>query len=120
GRDGLNVRQVESVKIDLNKEGDPEYAQLLTVWAACPNISSLCPDAIRSPSRLREAVFLFGSYLTLKSEILADGVHRIGWLNMLRALEYLAENANRIKSPTGYFKIMLERCEAGQPIAGQR
>lgn len=120
GGNGLNVRQVESIKIDPYKEGDTEYARLLKAWAACPNISSLCPDAITSPSRLREAVFIFGSFLTLKKEALADGVARIGWVNMLTALEYLAENANRIKSPRAYFQSMIDGFVAGNPVAGMR
>ena len=120
GRNGQNVRQVESIKIDPTKKVPDEYARLVEAWKRCPNIASLYPDAVQSPSRLREAVFLFGSFLSLKSEALAKGVASIGWPNMLRALEYLAENAMRIKSPAAYFTSMIEGFVAGKPVAGMR
>ncbi len=118
GRNGQNVRQVESIKIDPTKKAPDEYARLVEAWERCPNIASLYPDAVQSPSCLREAVFLFGSFLSLKSETLAKGIASIGWPNMLRALEYLAENAMRIKSPAAYFTSMIEGFVAGKPIAG--
>jgi len=120
GRDGQNVRQVESIIIDPTKKASDEYARLIEVWERCPNIASLYPDAVQSPSRLREAVFLFGSFLSLKSEALAKGVASIGWANMLKALEYLAKNAVRIKSPPAYFNSMIEGFIAGKPVAGMR
>ena len=120
GRNGQVVRQVESVKIDPTKKAPDEYARLVEAWERCPNIASLYPDAVQSPSRLREAVFLFGSFLSLKSEALAKGVASIGWPNMLRALEYLAENSIRIKSPPAYFTSMIEGFIAGKPVAGMR
>lgn len=118
--DGQNVRQVESQKIDPDKGGASKHRRLLDVWVNCPNIASLCPDAIQSPSRLREAVFMFGSFFGLKPENLADGVTRIGWIHMLHVLEYLAENADRIKSPQGYFKAMIEGYASGKTVAGMR
>ncbi|MFG6661033.1 helix-turn-helix domain-containing protein [Sulfitobacter sp. 915] len=120
GRNGQNDRQVESIKIDPTKKAHEEYARLVEAWERCPNIASLYPDAVQSPSRLREAVFLFGSFLSLKSEALAKGVASIGWPNMLRALEYLAENAVRIKSPSAYFTSMIAGFTAGNPVAGIR
>lgn len=120
GRDGQNARQVESIKIEPTKKAHDEYARLVEAWERCPNIASLYPDAVQSPSRLREVVFLFGSFLSLKSEALAKGVASIGWPNMLRALEYLAENAMRIKSPAAYFTSMISGFIAGKPVAGIR
>ncbi|UOA33571.1 plasmid replication protein RepC-20 (plasmid) [Sulfitobacter sp. DSM 110093] len=120
GRNGQNVRQVESIKLDPNKKAPDEYSRLTEAWEHCPNIASLYPDAVQSPSRLREAVFLFGSFLSLKGEAMAKGVASIGWPNMLRALEYLAENAMRIKSPAAYFTSMIEGFIAGKPVAGMR
>ncbi|WP_243254489.1 helix-turn-helix domain-containing protein [Sulfitobacter indolifex] len=120
GRNGQIVRQVESLKIDPTMNAPDEYTRLVKAWERCPNIASLYPDAVQSPSRLREAVFLFGSFLSLKSEALAKGVASIGWPNMLRALEYLAENAIRIKSPPAYFTSMIEGFIAGKPVAGMR
>ena len=120
GKNGQNDRHIESVRIDPTKKVHDEYAQLVKAWEHCPNIASLYPDAVQSPSRLREAVFLFGSFLSLRSETLAKGVASIGWPNMLRALEYLAENANRIKSPSAYFTSMIAGFIAGNPVAGIR
>ncbi len=115
---GLIVRQVESIKIDLNKEGETEYSRLRKTWAACPNVASFCPDAMKSPSQMREAVFVFGSCLSLKKDALASAVARIGWIDLLKALEYLAENAGRIKSPPAYFKKMIEDVVAGRQATG--
>lgn len=120
GGNGQNVRQVESIKIDPTKKASDEYAQLVEAWEHCPNISSLYPDAIQSPCRLQKAVFLFGSFLSLNSEIMAKGVASVGWPNMLRALEYLAKNAMRIKSPPAYFNSMIKGFIAGKPVAGMR
>ncbi|MEM5544902.1 helix-turn-helix domain-containing protein [Sulfitobacter sp. AS92] len=120
GRNGQIVRQVESLKIDPTMNAPDEYARLVKAWERSPNIASFYPDAVQSPSRLREVVFLFGSFLSLKSDALAKGVASIGWPNMLRALEYLAENAIRIKSPPAYFTSMIEGFIAGKPIAGMR
>lgn len=120
GKNGQIVRQVESLKIDPKMKASDEYARLVEAWERCPNIASLYPNAVQSPSRLREAVFLFGSFLSLKSEALAKGVALIGWPNMLRALEYLAENAIRIKSPSAYFTSMIDGFIAGKPVAGMR
>ncbi|MBO9432171.1 helix-turn-helix domain-containing protein [Sulfitobacter sp. R18_1] len=120
GRNGQNARQVESIKIDPTKKAHEEYERLVEAWVRCPNIRSLYPDAVQSPSRLREAVFLFGSFLGLKNEALAKGVTSIGWPNMLRTLEYLAENAMRIKSPAAYFTSMIAGFIAGKPVAGIR
>ncbi|WP_300057489.1 plasmid replication protein RepC [Sulfitobacter sp.] len=119
-RDGQNSRQVESIKIDPNKKVHDEYKRLVEIWKRCPNIASLYPEAIQSPSRLREAIFLFGSFLSLKSDTLAKGVALIGWPNMLSALEYLAKNAMRIKSPSAYFHSMITGFVAGRPVAGIR
>ncbi|NUH63755.1 hypothetical protein HTT03_00320 [Sulfitobacter sp. S0837] len=120
GGNGQNVRQVDSLKIDPTKNAPEEYTRLVEAWQCCPNIASLYPDAIQSPSHLREAVFLFGSFLSLNSEALAKGVASIGWPNMLRALEYLAENAIRIKSPAAYFSSMIAGFIEGAPVAGTR
>ncbi|UOA33886.1 plasmid replication protein RepC-20 (plasmid) [Sulfitobacter sp. DSM 110093] len=120
GKNGQIVRQVESLKIDPNMKAPNEYARLVEAWERCPNIASLYPNAVQSPSRLRETVFLFGSFLNLKSDALAKGVVSIGWPNMLRALEYLAENALRIKSPAAYFTSMIDGFIAGKPVAGMR
>ncbi|MEP2840393.1 MULTISPECIES: helix-turn-helix domain-containing protein [Alphaproteobacteria] len=120
GKNGQIVRQVESIKIDPTMKAPDEYARLVDAWERCPNIASLYPNAVESPSRLREAVFLFGSFLSLKTEALAKGVASIGWANMLRALEYLAENAIRIKSPPAYFTSMIDGFIAGKPVAGMR
>lgn len=119
-RNGQNSRQVESINIEPTKKAYEEYERLVAVWERCPNIASFYPEAIQSPSRLREAVFLFGSFLTLKSDVLAKGVALIGWPNMLSALEYLAENAKRIKSPAAYFHSMIAGFIAGEPVAGTR
>jgi replication initiation protein RepC len=119
-RNGQISRQVESIKIDPNKKAHDEYEKLLKAWEHCPNIASLYPEAIQSPSRLREAVFLFGSFLSLKNDALAKGVALIGWPNMLSALEYLAKNAMRIKSPAAYFHSMIAGFIAGKPVAGIR
>ena len=120
GKNGQIVRHVESLKIDPTMKAPDEYARLVDAWERCPNIASLYPNAVQSPSRLRETVFLFGSFLSLKAEAMAKGVASIGWANMLRALEYLAENAIRIKSPPAYFTSMIDGFIAGKPVAGMR
>ncbi|MBY6142091.1 hypothetical protein KUV26_21875 [Leisingera daeponensis] len=99
---GQNVRQVESQKTDTLKISERSEASLLELWNDCREIAELFPKPPKSHQDLETIVQTMANYVGIGWECLAKTQARLGLSELLRSLNYIAENAMRIERPEAY------------------
>lgn len=107
---GPNVRQVETPKTDTNL---PRLHDIDRVWEECPEIASLFPTPPTSTTRLREIMQTMAACVGIEGEVLANGLRVLGWADLLRAMDKLAQQALTIGSPQAWLSAVIrnKRCE---------
>ena len=58
-----------------------------------------------------------GSFIGLKDRPLAEAIATLGWIDTLKALDYLIEHAARIANPNAYLRRMLSERIVSTPVA---
>lgn len=108
GTDGETVRLVESPKIDTNPLHKRKPQTRLHDWSAFSNLAEYFPDPPKTPRELSRVLYTVGSMIRLQPTSVASGIARIGWRQMLRAVDYLIGNADRIANTDAYLRKVIE------------
>lgn len=115
---GALVRQIESDQINTDLQPVLDAVTIQTVWRTCSNLREYVPKAPDSPSHLMETVYLMGSFIGLKERPMADAITTLGWLRMLKTLDYFIEHAARIRHPESYLRRMILDFTSGKRVVG--
>ncbi|WP_252737580.1 helix-turn-helix domain-containing protein [Citreicella sp. C3M06] len=98
--DGQNVRHKERNIPDTKKPCDGEDR---LDWSEMPTLASFYPDPPRTRHALHQIIFGFGKMLGIEDALITAGMARLGGSQVLRCLDRIAEDIERIKHPSGYF-----------------
>ncbi|WP_299846435.1 helix-turn-helix domain-containing protein [uncultured Paracoccus sp.] len=121
-RNGQNVRQIESIKKELNKIGhsaekpddnrnpatrliNREPRQM--AWADFTHVSDFFPTAPQTGEALNRILFDIGKLLRIRQEKLARGLQNVGAAKLLIILDYLLGKADAIRQPEAYFETVV-------------
>lgn len=119
---GQNVRQVESQKTDTYKGPQRTDPSLLNVWQECKEIVELFPKPPKNHQDLQTIVQTMASYVGIGRDCLAKTQAKFELVELLRSLNYIAENAMRIERPEAYLINMaghgrsIARAESRKPL----
>ncbi|WP_353476505.1 helix-turn-helix domain-containing protein (plasmid) [Salipiger sp. H15] len=115
GGNGRNVRQVESPRKETYQARRKTGDDIGTLWNECREVAALFPEVPSSANRLREVIYLMGSYVGIGERCLADGLAALSWHGLLRALNHIATNSLRIAKPEAYLARMSREFAAANP-----
>ncbi|SEO20387.1 replication initiation protein RepC [Gemmobacter aquatilis] len=122
GRNGQNVRQIESIKKELKKKNacarrtntDQNIAgpamnrdPARMAWTDFSHIADFFPDAPRTGEALNRVLFDIGRLLRIRQEKLMLGLQKAGVGRLLLSLDYLLGKGEAIRQPEAYFETIL-------------
>lgn len=122
GRNGQNVRQIESTKKELKKkeahaqQGNPEQHISQPAlsrdptkmgWSDFSHVANFFPNAPRSGDTLNRIIFDIGKLLGIRQERLARGLQKAGAGQLLLILDYLLGKGDAIRRPEAYLETIL-------------
>ena len=122
GRNGQNVRHIESIKKEFKKikrTAKPVNSDLQAsapsinrdpgamVWEDFTHVAGFFPEAPRTGEALTQILFDLGRLLKISQKSLTRGLQTAGAGKLLLILDYLIARADAIKQPDAYFEKVL-------------
>lgn len=105
--DGQNVRHKEQNTPDTKKPCDRDED---ANWSDMPTLASFYPDPPTTRHALLGVIYGFGKMLGMEDTLIATGMARLGCAQVLRCLDRIAADIERIQHPPSYFnRIVLSK-----------